>query len=316
MTLEEVFAALVDEGRVNLSGDSALAKDLRLHGIEIVGDEARLPKDIRLLKHRKILESLGPEASEWLSSLRLFPHVESTNQCLMNMAEHAPIDGRVLLAEVQTGGRGRRGRTWVSPFGRNIAMSIGMSLAYPSSGLGAISLVVGVAIAEVLQSVGVRNVELKWPNDVLIEGRKVSGILIELTNRSDPVEIVIGIGINVGARGLLTKEIEYEVADLTDQIRDLSRSILAGEIINSVHLNCREFEKFGFRVFRDRWMALHAYQNRRVAAVSGSGTIHGICRGISLSGAMLIDDGEELIELIGGEITVRKGRGGDDDLIC
>ena len=307
MTLEKVFAALVNEGRIELTGDSVLAKDLRFHGIEIVGDEARLPKDVRLLEPKKILERLRPEASEWLSSLRLLAHVESTNQCLMKMAEHAPIDGRVLIAEVQTGGRGRRGRTWISPFGRNIAMSIGMGLACPSSGIGAVSLVIGLAIAEVLRTVGVRNVELKWPNDVLIEGQKVSGILIELTNHSRPVEIVIVVGINIGARGLLMKGVEHEVADVADQIPDLSRSVLAGEIINLVHLYCREFERFGFRAFRDRWLDLHAYQDRRVVAVSGSGTIHGICRGISLSGALLIDDGEELIELIGGEITIRKG---------
>jgi BirA family biotin operon repressor/biotin-[acetyl-CoA-carboxylase] ligase len=118
--------------------------------------------------------------------------------------------------------------------------------------------------------------------------------------------MVIGVGINVGARDFLAEGIEQQVADVTDQIRGLSRSILAGEIINVVHRYCREFEELGFRAFRDRWMALHAYQDRRVAVTSGSASIHGICRGISLSGALLLDNGEEVIELIGGEITVRQ----------
>lgn len=312
MTLEMVFAALVDKGRAELTGDAVLAKTLELHGVEVVGGEARLPKEVQLLEGEKIKENLGQEASEWLSSLQLFPHIESTNKHLMKLAERRPIDGTVLIAEVQTGGRGRRGRSWISPFGRNIAMSLGMSLACPSVGIGAVSLVIGLAIADVLRSIGVRNVELKWPNDVLIEGRKVSGILIELTNRSDPTEMVIGVGVNVGARDFLMAGIEQQVADVTEQVRGLSRSILAGEIINVVHRYCREFEAHGFRVFRDRWMAIHAYQDRRVVVTSGSASVRGICRGISLSGALLLDDGKEVIELIGGEITLRQSKGNDD----
>ena len=222
------------------------------------------------------------------------------------MAERGSIDGMVLIAEVQTGGRGRRGRTWVSPFGRNIAMSIGMKLVCHPADVGAVSLVIGLAVADVLRSVGVRNVKLKWPNDVLMEGRKVSGILIELTNRNDSMEMVIGVGINVGAKEFLIGGVEQEVADVTEQIRDLSRSVLAGQVITSVHGYCREFEEHGFRSFRDRWTTLHAYQDQQVIVTSGSMTIHGICRGISGSGALLVDNGIEVVELIGGEITVRR----------
>ena len=108
MTLEMVFAALVDKGRAELTGDAVLAKTLELHGVEVVGGEARLPKEVQLLEGEKIKENLGQEASEWLSSLQLFPHIESTNKHLMKLAERRPIDGTVLIAEVQTGGRGRR----------------------------------------------------------------------------------------------------------------------------------------------------------------------------------------------------------------
>ena len=306
MTLEELFAALVDEGRVELKGGGSVhAITLEQHGLEVVGEEARLPRDVTLLEAGTIRKSLGREASEWLSNLELLPHIESTNKHLMEMAERGSIDGMVLIAEVQTGGRGRRGRTWVSPFGRNIAMSIGMKLVCHPADVGAVSLVIGLAVADVLRSVGLRNVKLKWPNDVLMEGRKVSGILIELTNRSDSMEMVIGVGINVGAKEFLMAGIEQEVADVTEQIHDLSRSVLAGQVINSVHGYCREFEEHGFRPFRDRWMALHGYQDQQVIVTSGSRTIHGICRGIGRSGALLVDNGMEVIELIGGEITVR-----------
>ena len=306
MTLERVFAALVDKGRIELTGDADLMKTLELHGVDIVGEEARLPKDVRLLEPERIRHCLSQAASQWLLSLQVVPHIESTNQRLAKMAETGSIDGIVLMAEVQTSGRGRRGRTWISPFGRNIAMSIGMSLDYPAAGSGALSLVIGLAIADVLRGFGIRDVELKWPNDVLMEGRKVSGILIELTKSTEPTEMVIGVGVNVGARDFLLAEIGQEVADVTEQVGDLSRSILAGAIINLVHQYCREFEESGFRAFRHRWIALHAYQDQRITAMSGSGTISGTCVGVSLSGALLVDDGDDLIELIGGEITVRR----------
>ena len=306
MTLDEIFAALVKDGRVELKEGSVHAKTLKQHGLEVVGEEARLPGGVALLEAGTIRKRLGREASEWLSSLQLLPYIESTNKHLMEIAESGSVDGIVLIAEVQTGGRGRRGRAWISPFGRNIAMSMGMKLVCHPADLVAVSLVIGLAVADVLRSVGVRSVTLKWPNDVLIEGRKVSGILIELTNRSDSMEMVIGVGINVGAKEFLMAGIEQEVAAVTEQIRDLSRSELAGKVINSVHGYCREFEEHGFGVFHDRWMALHAHQDQQVMVTSGSAVVHGVCRGISRSGALLVDNGTEVIELIGGEITVRR----------
>ena len=124
-------------------------------------------------------------------------------------------------------------------------MSMGMKLVCHPADLGAVSLVIGLAVADVLRSVGVRSVTLKWPNDVLMEGRKVSGILIELTNRSDSMEMVIGVGINVGAEEFLMAGIEQEVADASDAlVRHLLHVVC--ELLEEVHLGrCRARRRRG-----------------------------------------------------------------------
>src|SRR5690606_6260917 len=122
------------------------------------------------------------------------------------------VDGHVCLAELQIAGRGRRGRDWFSPFGANLALTIGKRIDRPAAALGGASLVVGLAVLDALEQLGVPELALKWPNDVLLRGAKLGGILIELSARPQ-TELVVGIGLNVALPPRIRAELPQEVTD-------------------------------------------------------------------------------------------------------
>ncbi|MGY8862292.1 MAG: biotin--[acetyl-CoA-carboxylase] ligase, partial [Pseudomonadales bacterium] len=131
-------------------------------------------------------------------NVQLQMSLPSTNQTLMQRQQQQSIHAEVILAEVQTSGRGRLGRHWQSPFGQNIALSLGWSFVGGAAALEGLSLVVGVALAQALGDLGVHQVQLKWPNDVLVGGKKLAGILLEMRgDATGPCNVVIGIGLNV-----------------------------------------------------------------------------------------------------------------------
>ena len=132
------------------------------------------------LDRDSILAQLSRASRGWLRELRVHAEIDSTNSHLIARAANETIDGVACIAERQTGGRGRRGRTWLTPPGSNIALSLGKSISIPISEVAPLSLVVGLAAVNALARVGVNDVKLKWPNDVLLNGAKVGGILIEL----------------------------------------------------------------------------------------------------------------------------------------
>ncbi len=150
---------------------------------------------MELLQADLIRSRLSPGTRAWLKELVVDQEIASTNAALANRAAHENIDGVVCLAERQTAGRGRRGREWLSPFGRNIALSVGIAIDRPATRLGGLSLAIGLATIDGITRVTHCELALKWPNDVLLDGRKLAGILAQ---RSPSGPVVVGIGLNVG----------------------------------------------------------------------------------------------------------------------
>jgi hypothetical protein len=126
-----------------------------------------------------------------------FPVIDSTNTRMVALGASTSIANRLYVAEFQYGGRGRRGRTWISPYARNLSMSLGMTTQRSLPELGGLSLVVGLALADAFESLDVQGLQLKWPNDLLVSAHKLTGILVELVQRGQQVECVIGVGVNV-----------------------------------------------------------------------------------------------------------------------
>ena len=274
-------------------------------GLVVVGDRVRLPPDVELLDPSRIEQGLSDRAQGWVADLKVALAIDSTNVRMVELAQSESVAGHVLLAELQTAGRGRRGRRWFSPFARNLAVTLGVGLSSQPEVFGSISLVVGLAVADLLQGLGVRDVSLKWPNDVLIGGAKVCGILIELVKRADIYEGVIGIGINFEVAEGLRRTIEQPVTDLKEQGIEVGRNQLAGDLISMIVRYVDEFERRGFAPMRAAYEAIQAYRGQTCYVILGAERIEGIVLGVANDGQLCLRcaEGERLFN--GGEVSLR-----------
>jgi len=257
------------------------------------------------LSESEIRAHLSSDVREWAREIRVHEEIDSTNTHLIKRAASQAIDGVVCLAEVQTSGRGRRGRTWLSPKGRNIAMSLGMNLAMPISSLSPLSLVVGIAAADTLKGLGIDAVSLKWPNDILIEATKAGGILIELASIANPLVVVIGLGVNVGSGAEIGDHLGIAVGDVLGAGRRVSRNELAAKLIDSIRRRVMQFEREGFGRLRDHWDQLHAHRNSVVTISTANESVEGVARGVTLNGELVLDTASGTLHFNGGEVSLR-----------
>lgn len=278
---------------------------LERYGIAVRGDTAVLDEDVELLDAGLIRDRLGDETRTWLRRVCVRPHIDSTNTALMRLGLQRDIDGEVLIAEAQTMGRGRRGREWISPFGRNLAMSMGVRIDRPLREIGAVGLAVGLAVAGALAQLGVRGAKLKWPNDVVLGTRKLCGILIELPAAKEPPCVVIGIGINVGGMSAVAPLVDQAVADVTEQVPDASRNRLASMVVDGVYDFCKRFERHGFARMKPAYDTLHRFQGEPVRLVVGTEEVTGTITGVGLDGALQLQTATGIRNFIGGEVSLR-----------
>ncbi len=234
-----------------------------------------------------------------------FSHVDSTNTQLVRLGQHQPIAGTVYLAEFQHGGKGRRGRQWISPYGRNLAISMGFATGKSLNELGGLSLVVGLAVAEVFENIGVADVAVKWPNDMLISGRKAGGILVELLQHDKRTEFVVGLGVNVSLTDEEIEAIGQPVTDLRRAAVTASRTLLAGKFVQVVTRYLHHFEEQGFASFVSAFNDLHLYHGKTCTLIHGDQQIVGTVSGIGLNGELILQtqQGERLFH--GGEVSLR-----------
>ena len=231
---------------------------------------------------------------------------DSTNRVAMQMAENGAKHGTVVVADAQTAGRGRMGRRWVSPAGRNLYVSLLLRPFVPAVDAPRLALVAGVALADAVEAVGVP-ASLKWPNDLYCGGRKAAGILAEMASDPDGVRhVVIGVGINVN----------MEEADFPPDLRDTATSlrILAGRAFRRVDVLARlldalgrryaEFIAGGFASLRDGWDRRDFLRGRRVLLRRQGGEGWGTADGLDAAGALrFLPDGGPAIESVhSGEI--------------
>jgi BirA family biotin operon repressor/biotin-[acetyl-CoA-carboxylase] ligase len=276
------------------------------HGVRRrASGDLRVPGGIDLLSEARLqaaLASRGPVAVECI----LRGVTGSTNDdARALLAERAPPF--VVLAEAQRAGRGRRGRLWASPVASNLYLSIALDAACGARVLGGLSLAVGVAVAEAVEAeVGVA-LELKWPNDLLLEGRKLGGILVELVRIEEREVAIIGIGINVRQPAHVASAIDQPWADLASRVpAPISRNALAAAIIAAT---LRIFEIVGDgafeRVVRPRWLKRDAFADRPVTVAGPTLRIEGVARGIDGTGALLVETPEALRAIASGEVSLR-----------
>lgn len=248
-------------------------------------------------------QSIAAQLSE--GGVSVIPVIGSTNQHLLdNMATLRP--GAACVAEYQQAGRGRRGRQWFSPFGANLYLSMYWRLDQgPAAAMG-LSLVIGIVMAEVLQSLGANGVRVKWPNDLYLNDRKLAGILVELTGKTgDAAHVVLGAGINLSMRLADASVVNQGWINLQEAGVDIDRNTLAAKLINQLRISLAEFERDGLAPFVKRWANLDNFLNRPVKLLIGEREVLGIARGIDDQGALLLEQNGVVKPWVGGEISLR-----------
>jgi len=272
----------------------------------------RLKHPIDLYDAKKIRSNLSPADKECLQRIDVLLTVDSTNRYITDNPAVKSGEAVLCVAEVQQAGRGRRGRTWIAPFGSGICMSLGWLFDTVPPGFSALSLLVGVAIARVLHRLGATETGLKWPNDVLWRGRKLAGVLIEMRGEPEgPAHVVIGIGFNLRVPGeVRLKLIETQAALLSDLHEVLGskmpeRNFLVAALTTEL-LNClRTFSTQGFAPFVEEWVGFDALRGAEVKVMIADKTVLGIARGITVDGSLLVETPQGIQSFVSGEVSLR-----------
>ena len=282
-------------------------QDLGLDLESARGKGYRINGGIELLDAQRIRAALSTQASVLLTELQLAIEIDSTNAELLRRLQRGPASRLVCSAEQQTAGRGRRGRSWVSPFGSNIYLSLAWEFAGGAAALEGLSLAVGVAVATALDNCGVQDLKLKWPNDLLHGGAKLGGILIEMVgDAAGSCQVVVGVGLNVRMPVDAAADIDQQWTDVTMASGlPVGRNQLLAALLNELLPLLSQFAEQGFAPWREPWMALDAHADSPVIVSSGERRLTGVARGVDHSGALLLEVAGSIQAIHGGEVSLR-----------
>lgn len=237
--------------------------------------------------------------------IHIYDSIDSTNaQALRAVAagEPAPF---VVTAECQMAGRGRRGRTWVSPFADNLYFSLVLRIDGGMRQLEGLSLVVGLAVMRALHDCGVAEAGLKWPNDILVGQKKLAGILLELVgDPADVCHVVLGIGINVNMQAAPEVDQQWTSVRLETGLSQ-DRCRLVGVLAGHLEAYLERHRVHGFSSLRGEWEAHHLWQGRQVSLIAGVSHIDGAVLGIDQQGALRLQVGDQEKSYSGGELSLR-----------
>lgn len=274
---------------------------LRLPVFRVRGRGYRLAHGFDVLSRSSIQESLGD--SPMAMHVEIVSHLDSTNTYLMEKAAAGAPHGSSVFAEFQTGGRGRRGRSWEMSWGEGLAFSVLWRFEQGAAALSGLSLAVGVALVRGLADFGVEDVQLKWPNDLLYAGRKLGGILIELNGDANgPCATIIGIGINVRR----PRDMTPPVADLLEAgSASVDRNRLAAVLLRTLESTLQSFTGDGFAALRSDWLRYHAYNGCTVRLTSGVNSVDGVFAGLADDGALLLKTGQGIERFVVGDVSLR-----------
>jgi len=226
---------------------------------------------------------------------------DSTNARLLERAEAGAPAGTVIVAERQTAGRGRLGRVWFSAPGDSLTFSLLWRFPHGTS-LGGLSLAVGVVLVETVAALGLRDVAVKWPNDVLRDGRKLAGVLIELVPGAHTAA-VIGIGLNLRLPATLPEDLIRQTAAIDNH---LPRSELLARLLAALHAVLTAFASGGFDALRQRWLARCAHLEQAVRVVSQFAMpVEGRCIGVDADGALLVETPAGIQRILSGDVSLR-----------
>ena len=279
-------------------------------GVEIYSENRhgyRLSAPVTFLDEQEIRSRLSVEATQCLPHIDLVWSCDSTNSELMRNLHDGASSGAVLLAEHQVAGRGRRGKEWVSPFGGSLYLSLLWKFSGGPMVLSGLGIVVGIAMATVLNRSWLSGVQLKWPNDLYFQNQKLGGILIDLEGESEgPTSAVIGIGLNVNVSQAAGGRIKQPWTSLSEQLDSVpSRNELAAALLNEVVEVLNRFESEGLESLTPEWDQLDMVRDHHVLVELEGKRVAGVARGIDQLGALLVESGGAVSRYFSGDVSLR-----------
>lgn len=284
--------------------------ELNIELVAVSGKGYKLNRPIQLLDRERISSYLEPRALQLLSRIDIHDVIDSTNNHLLEAARNGDSSGLICVSEYQSGGKGRRGRGWVSPFGHNIYLSALWRYQCGPGSIAGLSLAIGVAVVKALIRLGVDDIGLKWPNDIYWRRRKLAGILIEVSGESGgPCHAVIGVGLNLYLPDRQAEAIEQAWADLRQIIGDSvfeQRNKLVALLLNELLPVIAEFDKQSLSEVAREWRHFDCMQGEAAAIYIGNQIYRGIVQGIDDQGMLLLDDSDgKRRSFASGEVSFR-----------
>lgn len=249
-----------------------------------------------------INKAIGRFAPSWLGPVEYFDRIDSSSTYLLQ--QQGLIHGRICVAGFQTQGRGQSGRQWADSENKNIAFSLGWAPP-PGAVSACVSLVVGVAVAEALRSLGVKQAGLKWPNDLMAGHQKMGGILVESTRQGDQSQYVIGVGVNRKLSKSHTENIETPWTDLTGLGHEIDRTTLISALLVSMTSCLEAFVEYGLPHFEGRWNMLHVFDDQVVDFEMVGALYQGKVLGIDGAGALRMLIHGEVKSFVSGAIKIK-----------
>lgn len=273
----------------------------------VTGKGYRLQTPIDWLNQAQIYEFLPNHIQNLISEFSIRQIISSTNDFVAQSLQKKSQSGVVCLAEMQSAGRGRRGRTWLSPPAGTFYGSVGWVFNEGFQVIEGLSLAIGVAVIHALTACGVKGLQLKWPNDIVWNGKKLGGILIEMNAEvGGSCQVIVGVGINLALPQTLKQQIDQEVVDLREICPDLNRQQVTASLIHQIVLVLRDYSTQGFKAYRQTWQNYDVLLGLPVKVLGLAQNIEGIGAGIDEQGAFLIQTATGIEAISGGEVSIRK----------
>jgi BirA family biotin operon repressor/biotin-[acetyl-CoA-carboxylase] ligase len=292
--------------------------ELRTLGVEIESLDRRgyrLTRPVELLEAERICEAARAGGLRIPDDIEVLFEIGSTNDYLYAEQAQDRSHRRVAFAEIQHAGRGRRGRDWKSPFGSSLTFSLAWRFKEMPPDLSALGLAMGVGVAQALRQAGARRVMLKWPNDIVADGRKLGGLLVQLRSEvSGPAFAVIGLGVNLslppGFGASINDPGALPVTDVASLVGEQGpgRNELAARLAAAMLDAVERFEQGGFQRFADAWQRFDSLRGLAVRVTQGDDGFEGVASGADSDGALCLEIDGRVRRFFSGDVSVRPAR--------
>ena len=272
----------------------------------------RLSQPTELLDHELVCDALDDASRDRLESLEVLWQTSSTSDYLMQQPAASPGHSRVCLAEFQTDGRGRRGRSWFAAAGHGICLSLSWSFATSPQQLSCLGLAAGIGVLRAARAAGATQAQLKWPNDVVVAGQKLAGVLIDVRGEAGgPMRAVVGVGLNYRLPELAVEKVlaagGLQPAALVnaEQPAILSRNETAAALVSELQQVLQEFALEGFSALAPTWRDADYLWGKAVTVVTDNGEVSGNVKGIAADGRLQLETKNGIMQFTTGDVSVR-----------